>query len=285
MAFLFISHWTMAQTYDSYAHQGEYGVGIGLNHYLGDLNPLDHIDHPNLTVGAFYLHNFNNYIGIKFMANYVKMGYADAYTDRPLYKRRNLSFNSDNIEATVNAQFNFFHFLPGFPGHEFTPYLAVGIGILNYNPYTYIGVNNQQEKVYLRPLGTEGQKSTTPHDGKKYGSIAAVFPISMGLKYALTEKINIFGEIGYRFTTTDYLDDVSTTYAGAQAFEAPNYQGNAQAQWYAQQLQDRSNANTPGSYVGSMGAQRGSSTAKDGYIVGLIGISFNINGYICPTSK
>jgi hypothetical protein len=38
------------------------------------------------------------------------------------------------------------------------------------------------------------------------------------LKEAFNENMNVFAEIGYRFTNTDYLDDVSTTYAGPEAF-------------------------------------------------------------------
>ena len=38
--------------------------------------------------------------------------------------------------------------------------------------------------------------------------------MGMGIKYNLRNNINFTFEISYRFTNTDYLDDVSTTYAG-----------------------------------------------------------------------
>ena len=41
------------------------------------------------------------------------------------------------------------------------------------------------------------------------------FPIGFGVKYAVTDKVNISFEIAHRFTTTDYIDDVSTTYVGS----------------------------------------------------------------------
>lgn len=269
--------------YESYAHKGEIGIGIGGNQYYGDLNPSSMYNHPKFTIGAFYLHHFNNYVGAKLSVNYLYQGFSDAYNNRLVYKRRNLSFNSNNWEATLSGSFNFFNFLPGIEGHSFTPYVSLGAGILNYNPYTYL--NGSNEKIYLRPLGTEGQNSTTAHDGKKYGSIALTMPLALGVKWALSENINLFAEVGYRFTSTDYLDDVSTTYAGADAFRIPNYKGNAKDQWYAQQLQDRSNAVAPGNYIGNTGYQRGNSQQKDSYAVGQIGISFNINGYECPKAK
>ena len=50
------------------------------------------------------------------------------------------------------------------------------------------------------------------------GTMAVCIPFRIGLKYSINQNINVFAEVGYRFTTTDYLDDVSTNYAGASAF-------------------------------------------------------------------
>jgi hypothetical protein len=50
-------------------------------------------------------------------------------------------------------------------------------------------------------------------------------PFTFGAKYSINENMNVFAEIGYRFTNTDYLDDVSTTYAGPDAFP-PDPNGN-----------------------------------------------------------
>lgn len=40
----------------------------------------------------------------------------------------------------------------------------------------------------------------------------------MGVKYNLGRNVNLGFEVVHRFTSTDYLDDVSTTYAGVTAF-------------------------------------------------------------------
>ena len=34
-------------------------------------------------------------------------------------------------------------------------------------------------------------------------------PLTLGVKYALSEQFNVFAELMYRFTNTDHLDDVS----------------------------------------------------------------------------
>jgi hypothetical protein len=87
--------------------------------------------------------------------------------------------------------------------------------------------------------------------------------------------MNIGLEIVYRFTTTDYLDDVSKTYAGIDNFPKLSP---------AAALQDRSNE-TGGTPIGVAGKQRGYSNQNDGYIMAEIMFSFNITSYHCPTAK
>jgi len=280
---LFAKEHIHAQTYESYQHKGEIGAGIGLSNYFGDLNPDENFKRAKFAGNLYYQYYINNYFGVKLSGLYTRLGNSDVYNKNVAYKMRNLSFNTDVWELTLNGTFNFFKFLPGIPGHRFTPYVSAGAGIFNYNPYTFLNVEGTEQKVFLRPLGTEGQNSITPHDGKKYSSLALAFPLSVGVKYALTENWNLFAEVGYRFTTTDYLDDVSTTYAGEQAFLPANYKGSVKDLYYAQRLQDRSGVVTDPA-IGQAGFSRGNSKAKDSYLIGLIGVSFNINGYKCPPS-
>ncbi len=104
-------------------------------------------------------------------------------------------------------------------------------------------------------------------------------PLTVGFKIAVRESINVYVEAGYRFTNTDYLDDVSTTYAGAENFPPlPNGQPSP-----AYLLQDRSYVTiTPP--IGIKGRQRGNSQQKDAYALLQIGVSFNLTAYRCPTA-
>lgn len=271
-----------AQRYDSYQHNGEIGASIGLANYFGDLNPSEKFNRMKFSGGVHYQYYLNNYFGLRASINYARLGYSDVYNSNPTYKTRNLSFNTDIWEFAVAGTFNFFRFLPGIKEYRFTPYVTAGVGAFNYNPFTYLNVNGSDQKVYLRPLGTEGQNSTTMHDGKKYGSMAVAIPLGVGVKYALNENWNIFAEVNYRLTTTDYIDDVSSSYAGAQAFQANTYSGTTRDLWYASQLQDRSAIANNGTAIGTKGYQRGNGTGKDSYLTFQVGVSFNLNGYKCP---
>ena len=255
-----------------YVQTGEFGITAGAAHYFGDLNNRANINRPKIALGAFFRRQFGNYISARIMGHYAKLGYSDIYSDNEYQKSRNLSFNTDIFELAIVGDFNFFKFIPTSPQHSFTPYASLGIGFMTYDPYAYY--NN--EKVYLRPLNTEGQ---TFYQGRKgYGTTALVVPVGFGVKYAISDKVNLSFEVNYRFTTTDYLDDVSTTYIGIDKF--PSTSGGKSL---AGIMQDRSfEVGTP---IGVEGRQRGFSKQKDQYAMAEIGVSFNLTSYRCPSAR
>ena len=255
--------------------EGEFGVGIGAGHYFGDLNSKPQFNRPKIAAGIFFRKNFGNYIAARVNASFAQLGYSDVYNTHNEYqRRRNLSFNSNVWELALQGDFNFYRFLPGDPEFRFTPYMTLGVGIFNYDPYAYLG----DEKYHLRPLATEGQGSAAHPDRKPYSSMAFSVPFGVGVKYALNERLNIGFEVVHRFTTTDYLDDVSTTYADPSAFPA-NPDGTASPAFL---LQDRSyDTGTP---IGGKGIQRGNSRQKDQFATALFYLSFNLQSYKCPTT-
>lgn len=264
---------------DAYEQLGEFGLTVGAAHYFGDLNTRGKINRPKPALGIFYKKQFNNYLGIRASAHYAQLGYSDIYSDADFQKRRNLSFNTDIFELAVQGDFNFFKFMPGDPNYTFTPFVALGVGAFSFNPYSYL----DGKQVYLRPLGTEGQNIDykDPATGKNrspYGSIAICFPIGAGIKYNISNNVNLSFQITHRLTLTDYLDDVSTTYVGIDKFPVLNGQTSL-----AGILQDRSyETGTP---IGVEGRQRGLSKQKDQYITAELGISFSISTYKCPSTN
>ena len=257
---------------NEFVQEGEFGITAGVAHYFGDLNNRSRINRPKLAIGGFIRKQFGDYTAVRLSGHFARLGYSDIYSSNEYDLRRNLSFNTNIFELALQGDFNFFKFNPADPEYSFTPYATIGVGIFNYNPYAYY----KNQKIFLRPLHTEGQ--TFYKKRKEYGSMALCFPIGFGVKYALNDRINVSFEITHRFTTTDYLDDVSTTYVGADKF--PSTSGGKSM---AGILQDRSfEVGTP---IGIEGRQRGFSKQKDQYTIAEVGISFNITSYRCPTAK
>jgi Domain of unknown function (DUF6089) len=255
-----------------YIQEGEFGFTVGAAHYFGDLNNHAKINRPKPALGLFFRKQFGNYTALRVSAHYARLGYSDVYSNNEFQLRRNLSFNTDVYEFALQGDFNFFKFIPNERSHNFTPYITFGIGVFSYNPYAYY----KGQKIFLRPLNTEGE---TFYNGRKaYGSMATCFPIGGGIKFSVTDNLNLSLELTHRFTSTDYIDDVSTTYVGINKFPAPV--GTASL---AAILQDRSFETGPP--IGVEGRQRGWSRQKDQYIIAEIGISYNLSSYRCPSSK
>jgi len=267
---------TASAQYESIVMEGEFGISAGAGHYFGDLNTGARLNRPKLAAGVFFRKQFGNYVALRVSAHYAQLGYSDIYnTDNEYQKRRNLSFNTNIFELALHGDFNFFKFVPGDPNYVFTPYVTLGVGVFSYDPYAFL----QGRKHFLRPLGTEGQGTEAYPDRKPYSTMAACFPFGVGVKYALNDRMNIGAEIVYRFTTTDYLDDVSATYVGADKFPTlPD--GTASV---AQLLQDRSYET--GDVIGIEGRQRGFSKQKDHYVIAEVMFSFNLTSYRCPQAK
>jgi hypothetical protein len=258
--------------------EGEFGFGVGAAHYFGDLNTKAKLNRPKIAAGIFFRKNFGNYIAVRLAGSFAQLGYSDVYNDHNEFmRRRNLSFNSKVWELGLQGDFNFYRFMPGEPDFNFTPYLTLGVSAFSYDPYAYL----KGEKYFLRQLnpGTEGQGDSTFPSRKPYGTMALAIPFGVGVKYALNERMNIGFEVVYRFTNTDYLDDVSKTYPGPSIFPT-NPDGSPSV---AALLSDRSyETGTP---IGIKDQQRGNSQNKDHFVTAMFYLSFNLQSYKCPTAN
>ncbi len=260
---------------NSIVQEGEFGVGLGAGHYFGDLNTRAHVNRPKIAATVFFRKNFSNYISGRIAASFARVGYSDIYnSDNEYMYRRNLSFNSNVWELALQGDFNFFRFMPGEPGFHFTPYITLGVGAFSYDPFAYL----ENEKIFLRPLGTEGQGSSLYPDRKQYSTMGVSIPFGAGIKYSINERFNIAFEVLHRYTNTDYLDDVSKTYVDPAVFP-----GNADGSpSQAFRLHDRSGE--LGEPIGIPGRQRGNSRQKDQFITAMIHLTFNLQSYKCPTA-
>lgn len=267
---------SFTQAQESVVQEGEIGIGVGAGHYFGDLNTRSKLNRPKIAATLFFRKNFGNYVALRIGASFAQLGYSDQYNKHNTYMySRNLSFNSKVWELSLQGDFNFFRFMPGEAEYSFTPYITLGAGVFTYDPYAYLN----DEKIFLRPLGTEGQGSSVYPDRKQYSSMAISIPFGGGIKYSFNERFNISFEVLHRFTNTDYLDDVSKTFVDPSIFPL-NPDGSTSN---AQLLSDRSYE--IGEPIGIPNRQRGNSKQKDQFVTAMFHLTFNLQSYKCPTAK
>jgi Domain of unknown function (DUF6089) len=207
---LFLSFQLSAWSQDEeFSNEPSIAVSTGIINYQGDLNPNSFtLGRSKFTIGA----TIRKPISKKFIAragvNFGHLEAADRY-NRDYLQSRNLSFYTTIKEAYAGLEFNFFNISKT----RFTPYIYGGIAVFHFNPWAY---DNDGNKTYLQPLSTEGQGLADFPTQKSYKLTQFAIPFGAGIKYALSDNINIGIEFSQRKTFTDYLDDVSSFYVDYQ---------------------------------------------------------------------
>jgi len=226
-----ISKQSFSQSLIIHGQQARYEVGfnIGPSFFLGDLGGhrgkgtrfIKDLNLPltQIMEGFFATYYPNKWIGIRAAAQYGKISGADNLIttkgNDELYRRqRNLDFRSKIAEAYIAAEVFPFMLLnknqPDF-APRLLPYGILGVGYLHFNPQgSLTDLNGKKTWYYLRPLHTEGEGFPEYPKRKEYSLSQINFPMGLGLKYYISNRVNVSLEILLRKSLTDYIDDVST---------------------------------------------------------------------------
>jgi hypothetical protein len=233
----------------------ELGVSGGVSYYVGELNPGRPFTLVQPAYGLFYRLNLNSRIAWQLHANKGKVKGDDAISN--FFPNRQLNFESPVTEIGVQFEVNFMDYFIGSVRHRITPYIFGGAGIFMFKP---TGIINGT-KTELQPLTTEGQG--LPGRQKEYKLTSVSFPMGIGGKFSINRYVGLGFEWGVRKTTTDYLDDISTTYYLDLAGKTPGEVSPAEL------------ASDPTlSHNAEM--QRGNSKNKDWYSFALVSVSVKI---------
>ena len=222
-------------------------IGFSLNalNYYGDLAPRPSrlstdISFTKPAVAFSFSHRFGPRYSLtaSFMYGTLKgsdAGSADKNdTQNGVFRYdRNLSFRNRIKEFSVVGTFDLFPNNATYISRmKWTPYAFVGVAVFLHNPQAQAPALDPQGSplpeagkwVDLQPLGTEGQYATLQegdvnHGIKPYKKIQPAIPFGLGARFRLNEVIDLAAEIGFRYTFTDYLDDVSQNYVDLGVFQ------------------------------------------------------------------
>ena len=239
------------------------GGNVGLANYSGDLSPSNVgpiIAQSHLSMGAFVKLNMNKHFSINVSGVYAGISGADSKSGSESQMGRGLDFYSDIYELSTNLEVNIFPFFIIEGDTRFTPYVSLGFGAFKFDPRTRYEGN----WVRLQPLGTEGQGTTAFPNKNKYSLVELNIPFGGGVKFKLSDKITGFASLNWRWTFTDYIDDVSTVYVSPEILTAEN---GALAAILS---------NKTGEPV-MTGDKRGGETVNDYYFTGTVGLSFALH--------
>ena len=191
----------------------------------------------NFTGNFSYIYNLASKLTFRLNAAISQISGDDAETQEYYRNNRRLNFNTFLGEVALMSEFIIINERTGNRYNLKTPagrYLGVrnplglgiyvfgGVGGVYFNPVgfdRFIDVNGEivglGSKYNLRELRTEGQGTefdTLFARNSTYGPVAMCIPMGVGIKKAFNGNGGIKLEFGFRFTNTDYLDDVSGNY-------------------------------------------------------------------------
>jgi opacity protein-like surface antigen len=178
----------------------------GLSNYAGDLQ--DHqftLQQSNFAFGAGIKYDFTPHLALRLAYNHGTIEGDDKKSSDPLLRARNLSFASKINEGSLLLEYTVLNL----EDRKVSPYIYSGVSVFHFNPYAYDTVGN---KVFLKPLSTEGQGLEQYPDRKPYKLTQFSIPFGIGIKFRISENTVLAYEVAVRKTWTDHLDDVSNTF-------------------------------------------------------------------------
>lgn len=216
------------------------------------------------SYSLYILGMYQNAIGARLEATFGSIAGYDsilkkvAATTSGRYER-NLSFKSKitDIQLAVEVHPLFIINYDDENPPPFSPYAVMGVGYYSFDPQA----NLNGQWYALQPLRTEGQGFREHRDRKPYKLHQINIAAGIGIKYELTTLFNVRLEAVHRILSTDYLDDVSTTYIDPNLFSVNLPATLAPA---AQQLYSRKGELNPGDAT-ITGSQRGDPKDKDAF--------------------
>lgn len=170
---------------DDPQYQMEIGAGVGMVSYEGDFNGnvFGNMQPMGAVVGRY---NFDPYKTLRLSATYGKLkgSSKDVKTYYPDYEGQPYEFNNSLIDVSLVFEYNFW---PYGTGRDYR-------GAKRLTPYIYGGLG-----------------ATSVSGGSKSVFTANV-PIGIGVKYKLTERMNLGVDWGIHFSLSDELDGVKDPY-------------------------------------------------------------------------
>lgn len=192
-----------AQNFDRFKSYApwSFSLQMGPTQYFGDLFDLwkyrEGIQ-PDYNFAISSRYTVSRYLKARADFSFYQISGTDEKADPRSFRHlRNLNFRARNWEgALVMEAYLFPVGIYNIYRAHYNPYIFFGMGGTTNNP----NANYGNKWVPLRPLRTENNN---------YSPLALVFPMGIGLKYRANIWMDFFIEGNYRFTLTDYLDDVS----------------------------------------------------------------------------
>jgi hypothetical protein len=251
----------------------EMGIFGGTANYYGDLKPDFFGDYSYTPVGGLqYKYFISPRTGFRFGANFAEITAADSLSRIQSMRERNLNFTTNLFELSAGLEMNLLKVDLDY--FKFSPYAFGGMAVYYSNPFTN---DLNDNKVYLRPLSTEGQGLPAYTDRRMYNLVNFAVPFGGGMKVLVGRKVMVTAELGARLALSDYLDDVSKSYVNMDTLYFYKGKQSVDLSWRNDEIYGQT-VNEQRDYP-NYGYRRGDHKANDMYWFGGLGIAIYFDSF------
>ena len=258
--------------------EAQHRIGVALRagpgYYVGDLkrNSLPQGSYMKPVVGASVHYRYRYFLDVSYRFSFGQLVGGDRLGN--VIPARNLDF--ETLYYTNELRLNYYpitifsdglhkkkpstaacSFGKDTPREVFKPSIGIGVGHFHFNPYSTQGPDG---RVYLKPLGTEGQN--IPGYKKPYSLDQPALFYDIGFIVNPLRNLELEVNVEYVQLFTDYLDDVGGTYPDA-----------AQLATYGGQQAVAYSYKGTGSFPAA-GTERGNPLLKDGTFRGFVTLRY-----------
>lgn len=212
MRYLFLIVFFYLISIVTFSQTTRFSAALGWSAYFGELvgMPTPKDLSPAVSFGGSY--DFSNQLRGRVTISGLGIRGNDRNSNKPNNKERNLDFSSFVWDVNLAAEYDFLNE----NDFKIIPYVFIGPGVFGFDPVTHDGTTGKLVK--LQKFGTEGQGLAAFPDRKPYSLVQMNIGGGGGLKITINKSTQLSGEIFFRYTFTDYLDDISI-----QQYVDPSY--------------------------------------------------------------
>jgi len=219
--------------YTSLAKTWELGIFGGSSNYLGDLESKFMGKSQFLySGGIFGQYNISKWFSTRLGIYHLRIKGDDLFDPDLGRRARYANMRNDVWEGSLTFHWHLLQYGIS-KGEKFSPSLYAGFTVFHHNPRArivlgldsltgdpvYYQQDGEDVWIPLQPIGTEGQTANSidpefPNRpaAKQYSLWNIAVPLGLHLDFIINKSWVLGLEIGFRFTWTDYLDDVSRYY-------------------------------------------------------------------------
>lgn len=199
------------------AQRHEIGVFGGGANVIGDIGRSNYInpmpvsynsdkitDKLPIALGLVYRFNFNPHMGVRFNAIYGKVIGNDAVAPEAYKRERGYAYKNNILEGSLLFEYNFFD-INNENAAKHSPFIFAGIGAFMYDKNLYTVTNTfarNPDGTLVQPQTVDSQIATKTEKKSSF-----TFPIGAGYKIKYKHNWVIAAEVGFRYTSTDNLDN------------------------------------------------------------------------------